>query len=68
MMSAMGLDEEFYEDDEPVEEVLRAFAAGERGRTGRYLAGRTEYLVIKGLSQAAKTVFESANTANLVTS
>jgi hypothetical protein len=38
----MGQTGDFYEEDEPLEDVLRAFHGGEKGLTGRPTAGRTE--------------------------
>jgi hypothetical protein len=43
----MGQRNDFYEDDEPLEEVLRAFHGGEKGLTARPVAGRTENLSLE---------------------
>jgi hypothetical protein len=42
----VGQTNDFYEEDEPFEDVLRAFNADEKGLTARPTAGRTENLQV----------------------
>lgn len=46
-MESMTSDEGFYEEDEPVEEVLAAFEAGPEGITGPH-RGQTHTLTLGG--------------------
>lgn len=39
---------DFYEDDEPVEKIIAAFAKGEKHETGRPVNGRNYYLALPG--------------------
>ena len=50
----MSSRDDFYEDDEPVEQVVRTFDEGEKGLTGQRSWGRTDYLKlpeIRGISR-----------------
>ncbi|WP_191971205.1 hypothetical protein [Micromonospora aurantiaca (nom. illeg.)] len=57
---------DFYEEDEPVEEVIAAFEQAEKGRTALPTNGVTEYLMITGLVLAGRSQAESRTTVNLV--
>jgi hypothetical protein len=67
-MGNMSARNDFYEPDEPVDEVIKAFQQGEPGLTRRPTRGWTQYLAIKGLSQVRMALQESATTVNLITS
>lgn len=45
VMAVVG---DFYEDDEPIDEIIVAFNAGPKGLTGKR-AGWTDYLKVPGL-------------------
>lgn len=57
-MAATG---DFYEEDEPVGEVLAAFEAGQKGVTGKR-AGWSDYLRLPGLWLAAGVMPSATST------
>ncbi|MEU7902992.1 hypothetical protein [Actinoplanes sp. NPDC049118] len=64
-MSGMSQDEDFYEEDEQVDDLLAAFdSAAERGKTQRPTNGQTHWLNLVGMASRIN-VQQSGNTANL---
>lgn len=63
-MDNMDLDLDFYEDDEPVEKIKAAFAAGRKGQTEAPCAGATAYLAIPGIG--LKPASENAGNGELL--
>jgi len=67
-MGAMGHDEDFYEDDEQVPDLLAEFdRATERGRTRRPASGQTQWLTIFDMtsSRTRGTTQRTPNNLNL---
>lgn len=62
----MAAEGDFYEDDEPVGEIVAAFEAGQKGLTGKR-AGCTDFLRVPGLWPAAgvKPAKASTRAANV---
>lgn len=64
-MGSMGRDDDFYEEDEQVEDLLDAFdAADNRGLTRRPANGQTHWLNLLGMASGSN-VQHSVNTVNL---
>ncbi|GAA1800847.1 hypothetical protein HC028_08655 [Planosporangium flavigriseum] len=57
----MGRMDDFYEPDEPVEEILRAFEQGEKGVTSPVTWAKTEYLKLPGLASLGRILSCSSN-------
>jgi hypothetical protein len=57
----MGHMDDFYEPDEPVEEILKAFERGEKGLTASVAWAKTEYLKLPGLSGLGRIATRYSN-------
>ena len=67
-MASMGQDDDFYEDDENVEDLLAEFdAAPEHGKTARPARGQTQWLTIFGMTvgSAPESTHPNSNNMNL---
>jgi hypothetical protein len=65
-MTGVGHDDDFYEDDEDIEDLLAEFeAAPEKGTTARPARGQTRWLTIFGMAfgSAPEPILPSPNNA-----
>jgi hypothetical protein len=60
-MGVMTPGDDFFEPDEPLEDVVAAFEQGEKGKTRPPTQGRTEYLVI-GVQSQGRTEYLTFDT------
>lgn len=56
----MGTMDDFYEQDEPLDDVLKAFNEGDKGVTARPTRGQTALLLLKGGRTVEAPRIESA--------